>query len=73
MVGVRALWPFLDAQTAVAFNNARSGQRDTFIVFDVILSAALMAGGANGIHSIVSVITTFSDVTEERTKQSVKS
>jgi hypothetical protein len=73
MVGVRALWPFLDAQTALAFNNARSGQRDTFIVFDVILSAALMAGGANGIHSIVSVITTFSDVTEERTKQSVKS
>jgi hypothetical protein len=73
MVGVRALWPFLDEQSKTVFNNFSSGQRNTFFVFDVVLSAALMAGGANGIHSLVSAITAFSDATAQKTQQSVNS
>lgn len=66
MVGVRALAPFLDASTIKDV-----GQRDTFIVFDVVLSAALMAGGANGIHSVVSAFTSFFDASAQKSQNSV--
>jgi hypothetical protein len=75
MVGVRALWPFIAAEqqtSMVAFKSATVGQQNTFIVLDVILSAALMAGGANGIHSVVTLVTTAADVTEQKVKNSVK-
>jgi hypothetical protein len=83
MVGVRALWPFLDdpngtfvaATTSTAsgvttvskaqgnpINDSKNHNPKTaFIVVDVVLSALLLAGGANGIHSVVSAFTTFFD------------
>ena len=70
MVGVRALWPFLDEHANTLFTNL--AQRNTFYVFDVVLSAALMAGGANGIHSVISAVTSFTDASAEKSKQSVK-
>jgi hypothetical protein len=65
MVGVRALWPFLDTQALAIFQQATLGQKNTFIVFDVVLSAALISGGADGIHSVVSAFTSFFDRTTQ--------
>jgi hypothetical protein len=73
MLGVRALWPFLDEQAKTVFTNLSSGQRNTFDVFDVVLSAALMAGGANGIHSVVSAFTAFFDITAQKAQNSANS
>lgn len=83
MVGIRALWPFLDdangkfvaATTSVAngVTTASKAQgnpindpqnhhaKAAFIVVDVVLSALLLAGGANGIHSLVTAFTSFFD------------
>jgi len=70
MVGVRALWPFLSADTHAmdAFHAATLGQKNTFIVFDVVLSATLMTGGADGIHSVVSAFTSFFDASSHKSK-----
>jgi hypothetical protein len=46
------------------------GQKLMFETVDVILSGAVMAGGANGIHSIVNLVTSFADTTSDRVKQS---
>jgi hypothetical protein len=64
---VRTLWPFLDAQAISIFKSASAGQRNTFIVLDVVLSAALMTGGTNGIHSVVNAFTRFFDTTAQKT------
>ena len=86
-VGVRALSSFYDlppaqpqssqpAQAQAAqpqpspFQN--DGQRLMFNVVDVILSAALLAGGANGIHSIVNSFTTFFDTNAQKMQNSGK-
>jgi hypothetical protein len=83
MVGIRALWPFLDdpngtfvaATTSMAngvttvskaqgnpINDPNNHHpRSAFIVVDVVLSALLLAGGANGIHSVVTAFTSFFD------------
>jgi len=83
MVGIRALWPFLDdpngtfvAATTSTVNGVTTVSkaqgnpindpnnhrpRTAFIVVDVVLSALLLAGGANGIHSAVTSFTSFFD------------
>ena len=70
MVGVRALWPFLDSQSMAVFKAATVAHRNTFILYDVVLSAALMAGGANGIHSVVTTFTTFFDSNTQKLQSS---
>jgi hypothetical protein len=93
MVGVRALWPFVDdangkfaAAVIVADKNTGrftenpavgnpindDGNQDlrrAFIVVDVLLSALLLAGGANGIHSIMNAFTSFFDATAQKNQQ----
>lgn len=61
LVGVRALGSFADLSTA------SRGQHLAFRAVDVALSAALLAGGADGIHSIVSAVTGFFDATAAKT------
>jgi hypothetical protein len=83
VVGIRALWPFLDdpngtfvAATTSTVNGITTiskaqgnpindpihhHPRTAFIVVDVVLSALLLAGGANGIHSVVTAFTSFFD------------
>jgi hypothetical protein len=53
-----------------ALSTVSWGQKLMFEVVDVILSGAVMAGGANGIHSIVNLVTSFADTTSEKVKQS---
>ena len=68
-VGVRALWPFVDH---ASFERLGANQQWSFLVLDVALSAALLAGGADGIHSAVNAFTTFFDATAQKAQQSVK-
>ena len=60
-VGVRGLAGLL--QTAPA-----GWQKDAFAAVDIILTGALIGGGAEGIHQLVSVITDFLDKTREGMK-----
>jgi hypothetical protein len=69
MIGIRALSPFLGKPLEGVIANL--GQRNSFIVFDVVLSAALIAGGSNGIHSIVSAATSFFDASAQKMQNSV--
>jgi hypothetical protein len=88
MVGIRALWPFLDdpngkffAATVSTVNGVETvskaqgnpindplnhRERKAFIVVDVVLSALLLAGGANGIHSVVTAFTSFFDNSSQK-------
>ena len=42
-------------------NPKKAPQETAFIVVDVVLSALLLAGGANGVHSVVTSFTSFFD------------
>ena len=65
IVGVRAFGPFLDS---AKFHTTPHAQQLYFLCLDVALSAALLAGGADGIHSIVKAVTTFFDATADKAK-----
>ena len=69
-VGVRALWPLLDMKAKSGFEQADPSQQGTFLVVDVILSAALLAGGADGIHAVINSFTTFFNTTAQKAQQS---
>jgi uncharacterized membrane protein YqjE len=43
-----------------------SVQRTAFTVIDIVLTAAIIGGGSDGIHKLVSVITDFLDSTRQR-------
>lgn len=66
IVGLRALWPLLDVSK---FGSASAVQRVCFDVIDVVLSAGLLAGGADGIHSVVSAFTGFFDASAKKMQQ----
>jgi hypothetical protein len=70
-VGVRALWPLLDIKAKNSFEQADPAQQGAFMVVDVILSTMLLAGGADGIHTVVNSFTTFFSTTAQKTEQSV--
>jgi phage tail sheath gpL-like len=63
-VGVRALVNFYDPTAPSPFESAN--QQLMFNVVDVFISAAVLAGGANGMHSIINGFTTFFDVNAKK-------
>jgi len=65
MVGVRVLGPFLDS---AKFHATPPAQQLHFLCLDVLLSAALLAGGADGIHTVVNAVTTFFEATAQKAK-----
>ncbi|MGC2639810.1 MAG: hypothetical protein WA294_21685 [Acidobacteriaceae bacterium] len=93
IVGVRALWPFVDDANgkfaaASIVTDKTSGKstenpsvgnpinadenkdlKSAFITVDILLSALLLAGGASGIHSIMSAFTSFFDATAQKNQQ----
>jgi hypothetical protein len=70
IAGVRALEPFLKQPDFDVLANAHPGQRLFFLGVDVALSTALLAGGADGVHSVVNAVTSFFDATANKaTKQ----
>ena len=56
LVGVRAISPLVDA----------GAQGLWFRRFDIVITGLLLAGGADGIHKIVTTFTTFLDSTRKR-------
>lgn len=77
--GVQALAVFLDP-AAVGKDGiciadsicAGSVQTKLFMTVDILLTAALLGGGADGIHKIINAFTSYSDATTARAEQRVK-
>lgn len=67
--GVRALWQFVDHTKFPNAGLTSDPQQNFFLGLDMALSAALLAGGADGIHSVVNAITSFFDATADKAKQ----
>jgi hypothetical protein len=68
MAGVRALGPFADAANLKDAKITPEAQHMFFLCVDVALSAALLAGGADGIHSVANAVTSFFDATADKPK-----
>jgi hypothetical protein len=66
MAGVRALGPFADAGKLNDVKFTSQAQHLFFQCVDVALSAGLLAGGADGIHSVVNAATSFFDGSANR-------
>jgi len=64
-IGVRALELFVDPAVFAALTSA---QRTVFRVIDVVLTGAVLGGGADGMHKLVSVFTNFMDRTNANLK-----
>ena len=64
-VGVRALELVTDP---AVFKALTSAQRSAFQVIDVLLTGALLAGGADGLHKIVTLFTDNIDALKKRAK-----
>jgi hypothetical protein len=65
MSGVRAIEMLVVKDSVRAFGS--SSQQQLFVWADVFLTATLLAGGADGLHKIVSTFTAFLDSTKQRT------
>jgi hypothetical protein len=61
IAGVRALGPFLDSAKFDALKATDPAQHTFFLCVDVALTATLLAGGADGVHSVVNAVTSFFD------------
>ena len=58
---MRALEIFVDPSTVWS-----AGQQSWFRIVDVLITGALVGGGADGLHKIVSIFTDFADSTRGR-------
>lgn len=67
IAGFRALQPFLATSDFDIGGPAKPGQQGFFYLVDVMLTAMVLAGGADGVHSIVNAVTTFFDSTASKT------
>jgi hypothetical protein len=68
MAGVRALGPFADVARLNNHAVTTPGQHLFFLCVDVVVSAGLLAGGADAIHSVVNAATSFFDNTVAKPK-----
>jgi len=64
-LGVRAIELFVDPDV---FQELSEQQSDLFHIVDVLITGALLGGGADVWHKIISVLTTFMDRTTKRMK-----
>lgn len=70
IAGVRVLQPFLDSNKSIeAFQKAHPAQFAYFLSVDVGLTTALLAGGADGVHSVMNAVTTFFNTTADNTSK----
>lgn len=70
MSGVRALGPFADVTRLDDPKITPAGQHEFFLAVDVALTSALLAGGADGVHSVVNAVTTLFDSTADKQTKS---
>lgn len=64
-LGVRAFGLFVDPGE---FEDLRAGQRLGFHIFDVIMTAGVLAGGSDALHQLVATFTTFMERSKDRAK-----
>jgi hypothetical protein len=64
-LGMRCLEPFFEPK---AFADLGTVQHGLLNGVDVLLTGALLAGGADGLHKLVSVFTNYMDATAEKAK-----
>lgn len=64
-LGIRAVGLFVDP---AVFGKLPALQQSAFKVADVVLTGAVLGGGADGLHKMVSVFTNFMDTTAKRAK-----
>lgn len=69
IAGVRALGNFVDAGKLKDPVFTHGSQYLFFLCVDVMLSAALLAGGADGIHSVVNAVTSFFDASADKSSK----
>jgi hypothetical protein len=62
-LGVRVLEQLVDADMLAAL---AEWQQRSFAVLDVLVTGALLAGGADGLHKVVSAFTTFMEQSSQR-------
>jgi len=62
-LGLRSLELLVDADMLAAFP---AWQQTSLAAIDIVITGALLAGGADGIHKIISTFTTFLDVSSKR-------
>ena len=65
LAGISVFMPFL-ANGKDALNALPAAQHALFAGFDIVLTAALLAGGADGLHSVISAFTSFFGATAQR-------
>jgi hypothetical protein len=70
IAGVRALGPFLDPAKFDLLKTSNPDQHTFFLAMDVALTAALLAGGADGVHSVVNAVTSFFDASADKASKS---
>ena len=69
MAGFPSLGLFVDAEKCTWLSPTyHSHQAQFFHCVDLMLSTALLAGGADGIHSVVNAVTSFFQATAEKAK-----
>ncbi|HEX8361971.1 MAG TPA: hypothetical protein VF613_17770 [Longimicrobium sp.] len=66
LVGVRAIEPLLADGMLAGLRNSNPSQFHWFHRFDIIITALLVGGGADGMHRIVSTFTDFLNSTRKR-------
>ena len=64
-LGIRGLQPFFEPN---AFAKLASSQHSLLTAVDVLLTGAVVGGGADGIHKVVSVFTNYMDAAAKRAK-----
>lgn len=77
LCGIQVLSVFLENSALVSCKNGTTGscissfQYALFMGVDIIITAAVLGGGADGIHKITSVFTNYSDKTKLRIQESL--
>ncbi len=61
LVGIRALFPLIDAR---AFRSLSEVQQSLFRLLDVLITGGMLAGGSDGIHKLAEVYRTFMESTK---------
>ncbi len=63
MVGVRGVAALVEPSSLAALS---ARQQLAFSVFDVIITSLLLSGGSDGVHQVVTTITTFLDSSKDK-------
>ena len=67
-VGIRALGQFAMPGALDALRSSHPTQASVFTALDIVLTGAVVGGGSDGLHKIISAFTSVADATTEKAK-----